>query len=130
MANNRLQANSACGCMATILIVEDQVFNLCLMCSDLEAMNIHFDIAGNGRCGVDLYKNNMSKQCCGIRYRLVITDLNMPVMGGLDCSKEINKFQRHLNTLESPGLGLKANSIHTPVVCFSAFAENFDIGLL
>jgi len=75
-----------------VLIVEDQVFNLCLLVKHLVCLNIEFDVASNGQIAIELFKTNMQKQCCSMRYRIIFSDLNMPIMNGVDFCSEVKKF--------------------------------------
>ena len=36
-----------------------------------------------------MYLDNMHKTCCDVRYRIVITDINMPRMDGIEASERI-----------------------------------------
>ena len=48
-----------------------------------ENFNARCDEAMNGLIAVDLYKKNMEKTCCDVRYKLIITDIQMPEMDGI-----------------------------------------------
>lgn len=74
-----------------------------------------------------MYKESMLKSCCGIRYKLVITDLNMPVMNGYEASQEIKSFNKQMNSLSEPGLGFNVGNIDTPIVAFSAYLIDGDL---
>lgn len=45
-------------------------------------MNISVDKAMNGQEAVEMYKRNLNKICCSKRYKLILMDLNMPIMDG------------------------------------------------
>ena len=47
------------------------------------------DKAENGLEAVQLYEKNMQKKCCNVRYKVVLSDIQMPVMDGFDCIKNI-----------------------------------------
>jgi len=73
-----------------LLLVEDHEMNQVVV-SDLlkrEFENIKIDFAENGRIGVNKVSENF--------YHLVLMDINMPIMGGLDATREIR------STLPSP----------------------------
>jgi len=68
-----------------ILLVEDHIMNQ-IVVSDLlkrEFKNIKIDFAENGQIGVDKVKENF--------YHLVLMDINMPVLNGLEATKIIRK---------------------------------------
>jgi CheY-like chemotaxis protein len=46
----------------------------------------------NGVEEVSAFINNNEKTCCDVRYKLVLTDLNMPEMDGFDASRQIFKY--------------------------------------
>ena len=55
---------------------------------------IHSKTAEDGVEEVSLFKENMEKECCPIRYKLVLTDLNMPNMDGFDAAIKILDYQK------------------------------------
>ena len=63
-------------------------------------MTKHFglkcDKANDGVQEVDLYMANMNKTCCDVRYRLILTDINMPRMDGIEASERILAAQDDL----------------------------------
>lgn len=65
-----------------ILIVEDQPMNQKIVSLMLQKMGYQVDITNNGREGAD------AVNAAG-NYDVVFMDLQMPVLGGIDCAKEI-----------------------------------------
>jgi len=57
-----------------------------------ENYQIHCDLVENGTKEVEAFKANMEKTCCRKRYKLVLTDLNMPEMDGFDAARNIFKY--------------------------------------
>lgn len=51
------------------------------------------DKAENGQIAVDMYIANAEKICCDVRYKLILTDIQMPVMDGIKASKLIRQKQ-------------------------------------
>jgi len=43
-----------------------------------------------------MYLANMQKTCCEVRYRIVLTDINMPRMDGIEASERIFAEQNRL----------------------------------
>ena len=41
-----------------------------------------------------MFKANMAKTCCDVRYKLVLTDLNMPRMDGFQAAQQISILQK------------------------------------
>jgi PleD family two-component response regulator len=72
-----------CGCESTVLIVDDNFFNLVPLELILrETYQLQVDKAQNGLEAVNKFRLDLNKKCCNIRYRMVLMDLNMPVMDG------------------------------------------------
>ncbi len=84
-----------------ILLVEDNVLNQKLICLNLIKLGYSIDIANNGKEALDMIKNN--------RYDLIIMDLMMPVMDGLEATVEIRKYEANLS-YSTPIMGLTANT--------------------
>jgi len=71
-----------------ILVVEDNPVNQMLVCDMLENIGIKIDIANNGQEAFDA----ASKQ----RYSLVMMDVQMPQMDGLEATALIREFEAAL----------------------------------
>ena len=67
-----------------ILIAEDNEANQMFMKVILKKLNINFDLANNGKEVVKLAKQN--------RYNLILMDINMPIMNGIEATKKIREF--------------------------------------
>jgi CheY-like chemotaxis protein len=67
-----------------LLLVEDQPMNQKIVSMMLQKLGYEVEIAENGRDAVDLVNN----RAC---FDLVLMDLQMPVMGGVDACKEIRR---------------------------------------
>ena len=70
--------------------------------------NIECDLVENGEQEVQAFIQNMQKTCCSVRYKLVLTDLNMPVMDGFDAAQLIIHYQQE-------------NFISVPLVAVTAY---------
>lgn len=82
-----------CGCESTILIVDDNFFNLIPLELILsETFQLSVDKALNGADAVAKFRKAITKKCCNIRYKLILMDLNMPVMDGYRAAQEILKM--------------------------------------
>lgn len=84
-----------------ILLVEDNFLNQKLICLNLIKFGYLIDIANNGMEALDMIKKN--------RYDLIIMDLMMPLMDGLEATKEIRKYESNLS-YSTPIIGLTANT--------------------
>ena len=87
-----------------ILLAEDNVLNQKLIFLNLKKYGFTIDIANNGREALEKVKNNS--------YDLIIMDLMMPVMDGLEASKKIREYEKSVNRYTKI-IGLTANTFDT-----------------
>lgn len=104
-----------------ILYVEDNEETRLQAIKILNNFFTNITVAVNGADGLNQYKDNPSNY-----YDLIITDINMPIMNGIDMAKAILKINRHqiilfLTAYNNPeylekiiNMGVK-NYIHKPV---------------
>jgi len=75
--------------------VDDNIFNLIpleVMLYDMAKIKVMK--ASNGLEAVKLYRQDLTKVCCDTQIKLVLIDLNMPVMDGIKATKAILDAQR------------------------------------
>jgi len=70
----------------TILLVDDNSINREIVIKFLEFCNITIEEANNGQKAVEMFKSNSHK------YELVLMDIQMPIMDGIEATKEIKKI--------------------------------------
>jgi CheY-like chemotaxis protein len=86
----RDQKEKTCSCESTVLIVDDNMFNLIPLELILKEMfQITVDRALNGQEALNMFQKNIMKKCCTLRYKLILMDLNMPVMDGYEAIEKI-----------------------------------------
>jgi len=85
---------------SNILLVEDNQINQEIIVGLLKDSNIIFDIASNGKEGLDLFQKNSSK------YDLIFMDIQMPIMNGYEATKEIRILDQKI-----PIIALTANAM-------------------
>jgi two-component system sensor histidine kinase/response regulator len=68
---------------ARVLLVEDNEINQIIACEFLGEFGMDVDVAGDGRAGIE--------QLHCAHYDLVLMDMQMPVMGGLEATREIRR---------------------------------------
>ena len=83
------------------MLVEDNKLNQRLMESSLRRFGFQIELAGNGLEAVEKYQADPSK------YSLIIMDIMMPVMDGLEATRQIRLFEQ-LNELRIPIIALTA----------------------
>ncbi len=93
-----------------ILLVEDNEINRDMLYDILGMVQLHVHTAENGREGVDIF--NASKPGY---YSLILMDVQMPVLNGLDAATEIRNLQRE-----------DAQSIPIIAMTANAFAEDIQ----
>jgi CheY-like chemotaxis protein len=72
----------------------------------LENFQMGVDEAINGKIALDMFKEGYERKCnCVDRaYKLIIMDLQMPVMGGIEASREIIKLVKKTLSKKSSNL--------------------------
>lgn len=91
-----------------ILVADDNMMNQIVARSGLEKMGYQVDVAENGKECIDLFKKG--------HYDLILMDVQMPVMNGLDATREI----RHLDK-KIPILAMTASVMeHDKRKCYEA----------
>ncbi|GAA4183505.1 MULTISPECIES: response regulator [Shinella] len=89
-----------------VLVAEDNQINQFVFSQILEGMGISHRIAENGEEAVMLWRKHQP--------RLVLMDISMPVMNGIDAAMEIREAEKLTGT-------------HTPIVAVTAQALNVDM---
>src|SRR5437899_2350927 len=87
--------------MATILIIDDEEPIRALLRTTLEAAGHEVVEAPNGRIGLDLYRHRPTD--------LVITDISMPELNGLDMMLELTREFLHAKVIAISGVGGETN---------------------
>ena len=87
----------------SVLVAEDNIINQKLIKSILSGFDIMVTIANNGEEAVNLYKEQ--------RYDMILMDIQMPIMSGVEATKEIIKYEKENNIEHTPIVALTANVI-------------------
>lgn len=84
-----------------LLLVEDNLLNQKLIFLNLNKFGFKITVANNGAEALEKVKED--------RYDLILMDLMMPVMDGLEATQEIRLFEESSN-YHTPIIGLTANT--------------------
>jgi CheY-like chemotaxis protein len=90
-----------------VLVVEDNDLNAKFASAILKRLNYEFDWVTDGKAGVEKFLEN--------DYDLILMDIQMPIMNGLEATKEIRKYEKQMET---------AHPI--PIIAITAFAFEHD----
>ena len=93
-----------------VLIVDDNECNLFVITNYLKSENIESDFAFNGKEAITKVQKKSVDPICK-SYKLIIMDINMPIMDGITATKKL-KFMMNKNEIQvTPILALSAQSI-------------------
>ncbi len=88
-----------------ILLAEDNLINQELMKAVLQSLKVQFEIVSNGKECLEEYCKNHKY------YKLILMDINMPIMDGLDALKQIRAFEKKERIESINIIALTANAI-------------------
>jgi len=86
------------------LVAEDNVINQKLVTKVLKGFGLEITVANNGKEAFDLRKQN--------DYDVIFMDIQMPVMGGIEATQEIIRFEKLNRKKHIPIIALTANALH------------------
>ncbi|MDZ4732951.1 MAG: response regulator [Nitrospirota bacterium] len=110
--------------MATILIIDDEEIIRVLLRSALEEAGYEVTEAANGREGLALYRHRQTD--------LVITDILMPELNGLDMLLELTREFLHAKVIAISGAGGEKNVLDVAKLLGArqTFQKPFSLPLL
>lgn len=85
------------------LVAEDNTINQKLIKTILENMGVTVTIVENGEQAVDIVKTT--------KFNIIFMDIQMPVMNGIDATKQIKSYQTLENDALTPIVALTANAL-------------------
>lgn len=102
-----------------ILIVEDNLINQKVLSKQLKKAGHAVDIANHGKECLEFLANSHFCKTGGGNLSVVLMDVEMPVMNGVDCTKEIRRME-------------KEGSIngHVPIIATTGNARNEKVELI
>lgn len=99
-----------------VLAADDSAMNRHVMKALLEPFDVHLTLAGNGQEAVDLYR-------VGPRFDLILMDIQMPVLNGIDATREIRRLELAEGLRAVPIIAVTANVMTHQV------AEYAEVGM-
>lgn len=100
-----------------VLIVDDSISNQMLFNAFLKKENLYLEKANNGKEAIE--KIELQK------YDLIIMDLQMPIMNGMECTKLIRKNESLKGLVRTPIIVMSA----TPLTRLGRIVEESDMDL-
>jgi len=102
----------------TVLLAEDNPVNQMVAVRQLEKLGYRSVLAENGQQVLDLLDQST--------YSLILMDCQMPIMDGINCTKEIRKQEKLLGKNPMPIIAMTANAMSAAIEeCFSAGMSDF-----
>ena len=87
----------------SILLVEDNLLNQRIVTFSLKKYQHEVIIANNGLEGLNKYKSQ--------KFDVVLMDIMMPVMDGLEATQKIREFEESANKEKTPIIAITANTM-------------------
>lgn len=113
-----------CKCFATVLIVEDNLYNVVPVKMILrQSYDIALERAANGLEGIQMFKKDLDKKCCDVHYQIILMDINMPIMNGIDSTKGICKIQEEFYSSPAISEIEKIKCPRAPILAMTAFSN-------
>jgi len=85
------------------LVVEDNIINQKLIVNILKGFGLDIDVADNGEVAVEKRKSN--------DYDIIFMDIQMPVMDGIEATKQIKEYEEANSLPHIPIIALTANAL-------------------
>ena len=92
--NNPIEKKENENCCNDVMIVDDEQFNVSCLSNNLKKLNILCDSCSDGIECLDLINKRLDKNCnCSKKnYKLILMDLIMPKMNGIEAVKNIQEL--------------------------------------
>ena len=99
-----------------VLIAEDNIVNQKVISFPFIKNNITPKIANDGKIAFEMYKNE--------HFDLVLMDINMPIMNGIESTVEIRKYEKENNLNPSVIIAVTANILAEEEESFLKYGLN------
>ncbi len=103
----RMFSVGECDCNP-VLIVDDEQMNVMVLTNYLIPLRLSADTAPNGEKAIEmiLHRRESCRRCKG--YRLILMDINMPVMDGIEATGKIRDLMKESRIPEAPIVAVTA----------------------
>ncbi len=105
-----IKGDQPCQC-SRILIVDDNEYNLFVLQNYMASVNIVADEALNGKEAIEAVEHKAAFDKCCKGYRLIIMDLNMPIMDGITATQDLKSKMAKGELLDTPIVALTAQPL-------------------
>jgi len=109
--SSQQQRAMQCGCK-DVLIVDDEPTNRIVLKYYLETTNLTCDEASNGLEALEKVDSRLLNECC-CKYRLIVMDINMPVMDGTEATEKLIELFQNNPDYKSPIIAVTAANLQT-----------------
>ena len=75
-----------------MLVVDDDVMIMRVLKNNFTRKGVSCDLAGNGKIALDTIATRYANNTCCRAYRLIITDIDMPVLNGVQFCIQAHRF--------------------------------------
>lgn len=101
--NNKANTVASSSLKGHVLLVEDNKTNQMLMSIILDDLGITYDITNDGAESILSFKAN--------KYDVILMDENMPIMNGIEASKQIREIEKENSLTLTPIIAVTANAL-------------------
>ncbi|MDR3549363.1 MAG: hybrid sensor histidine kinase/response regulator [Candidatus Pacebacteria bacterium] len=110
-ASSNTIPSRACSC-AQVLIVDDEATNRAVLAHYLKSISVTSEGVENGSEAVVYVKQRIMSECCN-KYKLIIMDINMPIMDGTEATAILMKLFEANPALKTPIVAVTAANMQT-----------------
>jgi len=95
-----------------VLLVDDEATNRMVLKHYLKTINVYADEASDGLEGYNEVEERSKSECCS-RYKLIVMDINMPVMDGTEATKKLIELFEKVPKAKAPIIAVTAANLQT-----------------
>jgi CheY-like chemotaxis protein/signal transduction histidine kinase len=92
-----------------VLVVDDNHLNVMVLCRLLRKLGIESDVANNGEEALQRLRQRSTVERPGTSYAVVLMDLHMPVIDGLEATRQLRQFEQEHGLVRTPVVAVTAS---------------------